>query len=39
MMPVAKESVRSAFCVESVQFAEFVLIYFVMNCHFGGHFV
>ena len=42
MMSVTQESVRSAFCVESVEFAglrENVLIYFVINCHFGGHFV
>ena len=40
MMSVIQESVRLTFCVESVEFAglrENVLIYFVINCHFGGH--
>ena len=42
MMSVTQESVISAFCIESVEFAglrENVLTFFVINCHFGGHFV
>ena len=41
MMSVTQESVKSAFYMQIPEFAglrENFLIFFVINCHFGGHF-
>ena len=40
MMSVTKESVKSAFCMQSLSFVQGKCSYIlVINCHFGGHFV
>ena len=41
MMSVTQESVKSAFCMQILEFAglrENFHIVFVISCHFGGHF-
>ena len=42
MMPITKESVKSAFCMQIPGFCRSqgkCSYIFVINCHFGGHFV